>query len=59
VTGRQLRRRKQLLYDLKETRGYFELKEEILDRTVWRTRFGRFYGPVLRQIAKWMDEEHL
>ena len=52
MTGRQLRRRKQLLYDLKETRGYFELKEETLDRTLRRTRFGRFYGPVLRQIAK-------
>jgi hypothetical protein len=33
VTGRQGRRRKQVLYDLKEARGYWELKEEALDRT--------------------------
>jgi hypothetical protein len=41
VTGRQERRRKQLLNDLNETRGYWKLKEESLDRTLWRTRFGR------------------
>jgi len=33
------RRRSQLLDDLKETRGYWELKEEALDRTLWRTVF--------------------
>jgi hypothetical protein len=32
---------------LKEKRGYWELKEEALDRTVWRTRFGIGYGPVV------------
>ena len=41
VTGRRGRRRKQLLDDLKEKRGYCKLKEEALDRTVWRTGFGR------------------
>jgi hypothetical protein len=30
---------------LKETRGYWELKEEALDRTSWRTGFGRGCGP--------------
>jgi hypothetical protein len=40
VTGRQGIRRKQLLDDLKETRGYRKLKEEALDCTVCRTRFG-------------------
>jgi len=25
------------------------LKEEVLDLTLWRTRFGRGYGPVVRQ----------
>jgi hypothetical protein len=30
------------------------LKEEALDRTLWRTRFGRGYGPVVRQTAEWM-----
>jgi len=28
------------------------LKEEALDRTVWRTRFGRGCGPVVRQTAE-------
>jgi hypothetical protein len=31
---------------------YWELKEEALDRTLWRTRFGRGYGPVVRQTAE-------
>jgi hypothetical protein len=33
VTGRQGRRRRKLLDDLKEKRGYCHLKEEVLDRT--------------------------
>jgi hypothetical protein len=33
----------------KETRGYWKLKEETLDRTVWRNGFGRGCGPVVRQ----------
>jgi hypothetical protein len=41
VTGRQGRRLKQIVDDFKETRGYWKLKEEALDRTVWRTGFGR------------------
>jgi hypothetical protein len=48
VTGRQRRRRKEQLDDVKENRRYWSLKEEALDRTVWRTRFGRGYGPVAR-----------
>jgi len=28
------------------------LTEEELDRTLWRTRFGRDYGPVLRQTPE-------
>jgi hypothetical protein len=52
MTGRRGRRRKQLLDDLKEKRRYWQLKEEELDRTVWRTRFGRGYGPVVRQTAE-------
>jgi hypothetical protein len=31
------------------------LKEEALDRTLWRTRFGRGYGPVVRQATEWMN----
>jgi hypothetical protein len=45
VTGRRGRRLKQLLDDLKEKKGYWELKEEALDLTMWRTRFGRCYEP--------------
>jgi hypothetical protein len=48
ITGRRGRRCKQLLDDLKEKRGYFILKEETLDHTVGRPRFGRDYGPVVR-----------
>jgi hypothetical protein len=33
-------------------RGYSHLKEEALDRTMWRARFGRGFGPVVRQTAK-------
>jgi hypothetical protein len=51
TTGRRGRRRKQLLDDLKEKKRYWKLKEEALDRTVWRTRFGRGYGPVVRQTT--------
>jgi len=52
VTGGRGRRRKQLLDAIKGNRGYRKLKEEALDRTVWRTDFGRGYGPVLRQTAE-------
>ena len=52
VAGRRGRRRKQLLDDLKETGGYRKLKEEAPDRTMWRTGFGRGYGPVARQTAE-------
>ena len=52
VTGRGGRRRRKLLDDLKERRGYFHLKEEALDRTMWRARFGRGFGPVVRQTTK-------
>jgi len=49
VTGRRGRRSRKLLDDLKERRGYSHLKEEALDRTIWRHRFGGGFGPVVRQ----------
>ena len=49
VTRRRGRRRKKLLDDLKDGRGYSHLKEEALDRTMWRNRFGGGFGPVVRQ----------
>jgi len=55
VTGRQGRRRRKLLDDLEERRGYSHLKEEALDRTMWRARFGRGFGTVVRQTAKSMN----
>jgi hypothetical protein len=47
VTRRGGRRRKQLLDDLGDKRGYSQLKEEALDRIKWRNRFGRGCGPVV------------
>jgi hypothetical protein len=52
MTGRRGRRRKQLLYDIKEKIRYWKLKEESLDGTLWRTHFGRGYGPVVRQTTE-------
>ena len=49
MTGRRGRRRKQLLDDLKEKGKYYKLKEEAVDRSMWRTRVGRGYGPVVSQ----------
>jgi hypothetical protein len=43
------RRRKKLLDDLKEGRGYSHLKEEVLDRTMWRNRFRGGFVPAVRQ----------
>jgi hypothetical protein len=59
VTGRRGRRRGKLLEDLKERRGYCHLKEEALDRTVWRAGFGRGFGHVVRETAEWMKIESL
>ena len=49
VVRRRGRRRKKLPDDLKDRRGYSHLKEEDLDRTTWRHRFGGGFGPVIRQ----------
>ena len=52
VTGRRGRRRRKLLDDFKKRRGYCHLKEEALDRTMWRDGFGRGFGTVVRQTTK-------
>ena len=52
VTRGRGRRRKKLLDDLKERRGYSHLKEEALDRTMWRNRSGGGFGPVVRQTTE-------
>jgi len=51
VTGRRGRRRTKLLDDRKDRRGYSHLKEEVLDRTMWRAHFGKGFGPVVRQTV--------
>jgi hypothetical protein len=48
MTGRRGRRRQQLLDDLNEKIRYWKVKEGALDPTLWRTSFGRGYGPVVR-----------
>ena len=55
MTGKRGRRRRKLLDDLKERRGYSHLKEKALDRTMWRARFGRRFGSVVRLTTKWMN----
>ena len=55
VTRRRGRRHKKLLDELKDRRGYSHLKEEALDRTMWRNRFGGGFGPVVRQNTEWMN----
>ena len=55
VTRRQGRRRKKLLDDLKDRGRYSHLKEEALNSTVWRNRFGGGFGHVIRQTAEWMN----
>jgi len=50
VARRRGRRGKELLDDLKDRRGYSHLKEEALDRTMGRHRFGGGIGPVVRLL---------
>jgi hypothetical protein len=52
MTGRRGKRRRKLLDDLKERKGYSHLKEEALDGAMWKARFGRGFGPVVRQTTK-------
>jgi hypothetical protein len=51
VKGRRGRIRKLLLGDLKDTRVYWQLEEETVDRTELRSCFGRGCGPVVRQAT--------
>ena len=51
MARRRGRRRKKLLDDLKDRRRYSHLKEEALDRTMWKHPFGGGFGPVVRQIT--------
>jgi hypothetical protein len=59
IDGKRTRvwRSKQLLDDPKEKITYWYLKEEALDRTVCRTRFGGSYGSIARQTMQWITIE--
>jgi hypothetical protein len=48
MTGRRGRRHTELL---EEKREYWKLKEEALGLSLWRTRCGRDYAPVVRQTT--------
>jgi hypothetical protein len=50
MTGRRGRRRRKLLDDFRERRGNSHMKVEALDCTMWRARFGRGFGPVVRLL---------
>jgi hypothetical protein len=56
VTGSRGRRHKKLLDDPKLKKGSWILKEDALDRTLWRVGFGRGYGPVVIQTTKGTKE---
>jgi hypothetical protein len=51
-TLRREGRSKQLLDAIKEKRGCWKLKKNALDCTLWRTRFGRGCGSVVKQSTK-------
>jgi len=40
---------------MKEKRVYWKLTGEALYRNLWRTLYGRRYGPVLKQTREWME----
>jgi hypothetical protein len=48
VTRRRGKRRRKLLDKFKDKRDYSHLKEAALDLTMWRARFGKGFGPVVR-----------
>jgi len=50
--GKMWKKHKHLLDDIKEKRRYWILKEAAMDCTVWGTRFGRGYGPVIRRTTE-------
>jgi hypothetical protein len=52
VTRRRGRRRKKLMDDLQDRGRYSQSKEEALDCSMWRNRFGRGVGPLVRQTTE-------
>ena len=58
MTRRHGRRRKKLLDDLKERRGYCHLKEEAVGRNMWRDRFGSLFENVVRLLDDDDDDKY-
>jgi hypothetical protein len=52
MKGRQGRRCKQILDDLKKNKGYRKFEQEALDRSLRRINLGRGYRPVVRQMTE-------
>jgi hypothetical protein len=50
--GHMLSKKNCFLQQVKDTRGCWKLKEEALDCSWWRTRFGRGYEAVVKQTMK-------
>jgi hypothetical protein len=48
--GRRGRRRKQILNQLQQKRGYLKLVEEALNQSLWKTHLEGVYGPLCDQI---------
>jgi len=48
---KQGRRCQQPVDEIMETRKYQNLKEEAVDCSLWRTRSGTGYVPVIRQVT--------
>ena len=55
VTGRRERICKQLLEDINKKKEWWKLNVETLDHILWRTRFRRGHGPVVRQSDRQSD----
>jgi hypothetical protein len=51
VKGRRGRRPKKLVDDVKDRIEYFKFAEKALYRPLWRTGFGRGYGPLIWQTT--------
>ena len=52
MTERRGRRREELMDGLKEMRKYGKLRQETLDRILWRTRFRRGHEAVVSESAQ-------
>jgi len=44
-----------LLDGLQEKRGFCEWNDEAVTRALWRTRFGRGFGPAVRRTTEWKN----